>query len=808
MADFEPTRRQSQFWRCRVSIAPSRILQTLRFGLVGFSAALQILFAASASRADQLVELERQVERMEIWLASSPNGTGWRTHLDLPELEKQLVLGYRAEVHKLREIRQRFSQPIDGLKHPIFVSVAESLERFVNRLETLKSGEDLQASLEQLKVRPFSAAELNLARSKCLRELRLLEIYYKQTQPDRAQRVIDGLQIQQMRSSIGRELDFSAEPGSAAERQLSDDVRGLVQLGLILWDDPRRNNDARFQFSETALQLNDPFYAIAFDAIQTYSKMAFHNFLYRTESTLEVLQTRSDLARKFAIDRMQDSSLRSADQIASRLFNTDQTDALQRALYENSYPNLRISVSERLANKLGRQPVARPQPVDENILGRQVNGQAMTRGAVNIDFVHDPRVAHVSIQLLGQLTSDSYTSQGRITAFTKTYADIEARRSLLASISGLQGFQSYVAANLRSQFSGTSSRFRIVDRIANRLYQRDKVDSERVGAYLAERRLKSQFDEQTTPVIQNGKRSMYEGRQQLLATLDDYELFLRDQVVMAFTSFDNEASIEEIEASEKLGFLHANRFRLKKPRFWFHTTDNSFEIYSRAADSDQTAAESQPPAAGFQADVMVRVHESYVSNLLSNFVKNDTYRSEDIPGIIRAVAEATGAEPPAIDLGNRDWTLKFSAGRPLAVRFDRDKIQLVLTAENFNSGGNAAPIQVVQDFELVRGAPLRIRSVGQPEVLINKAGDTGAEDTSIKSLMNSMIESAMEESATQEIDIELPPNLIPERLLQQLENPNLANQIQLVGLGDGSTGWLTIGWNYNGPPLQLDANQN
>ncbi len=728
--------------------------------------AADCLFFANTAKADSAIQLQNQLHRMQSWMGSGRNAQNWRLYLNLSVLESEIVKGHSADLEKLRAVQAKFKSGAAGLNHPIFKGVADALDAHIENLQAA-SQTDVPQAFANAKYRDVNAELLKAHRNIALHELNLLKAYYSKNMGDQAASVIRDLDIDNLFKLIAEDVGGNVE-NADERRKIMTHFANLTQT-------------ARKLRIEKGVGRNDAFYPIAKDAVDRYL-LAFRAMVLNARYKTAFANNIANLKKVYdSIGSNRGASKALGVQIG-QLEDTFQAPVLITLIRQKlTQPNIHFSISESLVNQLGSQDLNDTQPVNENILGRQVYGTATTTGKVLIDFVEDPNQAHVSLRLRGQTHSNSYTKEGPITAFANACAEVEARRSVLANIGGLQAFDSYVAACLSSSFQGTDS-FRIVTKIAEKQYQKTRNDSDAVAAYRAEVRLKRQFDEQTDDVLTKGSTQLANGRAKTRQRL-----------------IDEQSKIQNAVATE-LNANHANRFRLLEPRLSLRTTHDSLIVSGTARAADQMAAFSTPPASQSKAGITIQIHESFLSNILSDPFKGDTYSNKDIPGLVKAIAP--DAEPVKME-GDDNFSISFDRGLPIQVQFDKGQITILFAARSFrNKGTNYnQPFFVKQTFNLVKDEGLKLVGAGLPQVEFQVPGQKNAGEVAFRKLLQDRIGEAIKESGKDKLEIKLPPNLIPPKALEQMEDPTLAKGLQLVEF-ESNNGWLTIGYNMD-PKVRL-----
>ena len=715
------------------------------------------MFCASV-HADTAVKLQRQTHRMHLWMGMTKQAQAWRNYLKMPLLESQLVLGNAADIQKLQTVADQFNSGARGLDHPIFASVANTLNEHIDRLRDIQ-GHNLESVFAQAKFKPIDENHVTPIRQYALGELALLSSYYRSTMPaEQADKVLKDLDVKNLQQLISQKFKF-------------DNPRELAAYF-------RKVSTATRKFRVTgAVGRNDSYYPIASEAVERYRliiqavgrarriKENFSKDLAKLKGDVEKLEKDRTLAM---VVGTQLRAFEAGGQIP---------EVVTFVRSKFGRPNVYLAISEDLANRFGSQPVFDTQPLNETILGRLIKGIATTQGNVSVDFVDHPTQAHVSLRLRGTIDSDSHTKEGPITAYSKSYSEVEARRSILADLGGIQVFDSYVAANLSSEFRGTDC-IRLVDRIAEKQFRKDQRAFEKMGAYKSEEKLKKQFDEQTDQALKNAQPQLAKGRKELEKRLQEEQSKIQQKL------FD--ANLKN----------NAPRFRLLEPRFHIRTSNSHLHAVAVAADHDQLTAFSNPPTPAQKSDITIQLHESFFSNVVSYVVKGDTYRSTDLPALVKALAP--NAEPVELDEKDK-FSITFDQSRPFQVRYNENKFEIVVAASRFINNGQRynTPILIVQKFNIDRSNN-RVSFVGDglPEVKFREPGRKSAAETGFRRLLETRIHEAIENSGQETPQIDLPANLIPTQLVNQMKDPSLVNGLKLVNF-EVSNGWWTLGYNVD-----------
>ena len=597
-------------------------------------------FSVSSLEADDhAVDLMLQTRRMQSWLGAGERAEGWRRYLAVHRLESEAVKGWHADPSALAKILQRFDSKARGLDHPIFAAVRDSLRRHLDQLsrfQPMDIGSAVDDAVNQY--RPLTNAEVKTQQERLLGELYLLQSFYRRTlSADEFDAINKKLELSAL-IDVVKSMDVSAMPaegddGSADRRKELTENRATTRKEL---------QAAIRRFASDASLRKDTYFPIVNRQLNKLFIMVSIYDNDRGETSFQQFATRLKTQLASVSDPTQRAEHGALGQTLGWLECAGQVPMLIGAIRQQySRPNFEFSVNESFVRAIATRPVNSTEPVNEVILGRQIYGTGTTVGQVKVDFVEDPGQAHISLQMLGTNFANSYTQQGRITAYSTSQTELEARRSLLVNMGGIHEYRPYVAANLNSQFDGVNS-IRLIERIARRKYQKDKYASEAIGARRAEQKLYRQFDEQTSEVIRNGK-------------LEFQKLVDR--------------------SSPNSGLI---------PSSFLKTSDNQLWITSYKAGTFQLGANLPPPEYDIACDVKVRIHESMLANYLETIFSRQRYSNKDFA---ERAEEIFGTTPEDYDpKAPEEWSITFRASRPIEVILDNNRIGISAMGRRFTRG--------------------------------------------------------------------------------------------------------------------------
>ena len=766
--------------------------------LLWFSLLVQIPQLASADTTGRLIQ---SVQRLNTWLGEGEDTDRWRRALDMNVLESQAVLGYRADPVVLQTLIQRF-QFAPG--HPVFRDVQESLQDHLDVVNQSYVG-DLSAAASNAKslYRRPDVNELSAIRDRAIRDAQVLKKFYAATKSDvEGQEILDTIDVDSLISDLS-EIEFKLPPARSAGvvkeeldkvsgemRDLRDQLDGLLvneetkpereklqkeiegrqaradaltaeRRAILEADRPRRTASLRSlralqkyitNFEEAVLSAQDAYVATAKRSVERLFwryRLAFDDILQsRFESAVDNLV--EDLA---GIDGVQwrTASARLGTTLGD-LERMGQVPGLVAAVRRKySLPNLQIRVSESLINELASRPVNDQRPVAETILGRFIQGQAQLNGNVNIDLIDNYNEAQMSILLRTSLASQTFTKQGPITAYAGSTGQVEARRSIYAGLGGLIINDAYAAANLGSRFEGVNCRLRIVNRIANKQYLKDKTLSEGISAGRLEKQTLDEFSKQTDEQLSPLRQQVWKFKERVMpyvAALPDMHLHTSD----------------------------------------IHVKGDGIRV------SPLTIGATREPAPGAaNPEIAIKIHESLLSNYLNPFFAGRSFTNLELGDKIAELASTSAAA-----FEGDEWSITFSRNRPIQVEFDDNRFRVVVKGRQFKQPGRRAfvkSLQIQLSFKLVRdGEKIRVVRDGEAAVVHENEDD---KDGASVAFVNFLSRKLNEQPAGGGMgaDLELPPDLLPLDELPELGESPIAQKLRLVQFR-AVDGWLQAGWNH------------
>lgn len=550
-----------------------------------------------------------------------------------------------------------------------------------------------------------------------------------------------------------RNLQTEAEGIEAriARLELMKQDRAVQDEEYLKWrtEVAREINPVKDAFEELMTDYRDVYFASAWYSFSTFRQVFGNGTNPRLEAFVNSNIDRLAKVLPSVGDPLDRESQAELGKVLGNLEHAGQSPHVLAALRQRySMPNLAIHVGSGFVNRLANRPVSDTEPVREIILGRLIKGTAWVNGSVDIDFVDDPNQAHLSLHLNGHVNSSTYTREGPITAYAGGNALIEARRSIYVSPSMIYLNRPYGAANLQSQFHGTSCRLRIVNRIAQKQYLKDKRLSEGISAGRLERRTIARFEEQTETAFREGASGLGD---------------VRDA------------------RKENLGVL---------PAMLLNTSRNRLNVIGHMATTNDIGALTQPnDYPEMRLDVAMRLHESLASNYFTPLLSGKAMTNEEIADRLESALQVDMQDLRESE--NGDWTILFSDKRPVQFEFDGNRVAVVVTGLRFRQDRNTinTGLKIRLRFRIVlRNDELYLTRDGKAEIEYMDAPD--GKTVAFKSALERQLNKGVEDGTAP--DIGLPRNFIPlDR--EPFVDSDIAYQMRLVQLRF-EQGWAYVGW--------------
>ena len=190
-------------------------------------------------------------------------------------------------------------------------------------------------------------------------------------------------------------------------------------------------------------------------------------------------------------------------------------DVAQLAETVNTYyrnANIRVALSVELVNRLIPQEQAQLEPVRDNILGADVEGQSHTRTRLRMVLLPDRGRWQIGLEAEGQVASDTASSKGPATFYQQGNAFFHARKRVTVDRRGIRLFNAEANANssthlndYETDFDGIPLLSTLARAVAKSQYDSSQYDAKREVEGKIVGRATSQLDRQVAERLDKAK---------------------------------------------------------------------------------------------------------------------------------------------------------------------------------------------------------------------------------------------------------------------------------------------------------------
>lgn len=248
--------------------------------------------------------------------------------------------------------------------------------------------------------------------------------------------------------------------------------------------------------------------------------------------------------------------------------------------YRNA--NIRVAISDELANRLIPQQTPQLEPVGEVILGAWVTGQSQTNTKVRLVLTPDPQRWNIGLEALGEVASNTSSSKGPATFFQNGVSMFRARKRVTIDRDGMRVFTAEAQANANNNLNVFSTDFDGIPLLGGlaRTIARNQYDNSRSAAKVEVEgriigRATTQLDDAVAKGLEKGKR----------------------------------------EVQAKL-FTPLQRLHVEPTAVQLETTEDRLIARYRIAAREQLSAHTPRPQAPGDSLLSVQVHDTAFNNIL------------------------------------------------------------------------------------------------------------------------------------------------------------------------------------------------
>lgn len=555
-------------------------------------------------------------------------------------------------------------------------------------------------------------------------------------------------------------------------RILEERITDLKQMFRDLRDEDAGRLETRAKILNRLAGFNSAYKDVAgsqFDPWFVSTALAAENFnflyFYATDDNLqeEFLKRIAQLSE--LIEKSSDLSDRTAHGEAGKLLqwleSAGQVPDLVAAIrHQHSLPNFYASVSSGMINALvaeNSSDVSRQQRVKEVFFGRIVRGTAHIDGNVSIRLVPDPHQVNLAIELLGSVTSRTYSRERSWCINASAAGTFYGRRQFTASLRGVQASDVESDADMSSSYGGISSNLDLVKRKAAETFQRQKPRNDAESSRRIKNQVTEGFVERTDDALEDAQR----GIDDLGDSLEQFARFV--------------------------------------PQMFVRTTRDRIELVARKINQGSLAAPTAPASYGRQDEISVALHETMLTNYIDPVFAGKTFtntqlrtEAEDRFGLeVRPAAQPESTDQDRKEASDepQEFSITFARVRPVQLEFADNQLSVIISGRRFSQGERSieAGLRFRLTFRIVRqGGVLKLFRIGNTEI---EYADPDQKDAKLIAF-RTLLEKRLNEATKADEGVELPANLLPTALV---ERRPLAESLRLNTLRlDG--GWLYLGW--------------
>lgn len=312
--------------------------------------------------------------------------------------------------------------------------------------------------------------------------------------------------------------------------------------------------------------------------------------------------------------------------------------------------NFLAQASRRLVAAGVEQPVDDTSGINEVMLGVDIQGVVRTTGQVTLAFT--PCTEHAALELLlnGQAYSSNTGRKRSVTVQSTGATSISARKSLRITDLGFTGTPAVAACATSSSIDGVCAKCGLIERVAWKKAYQSQGQAEALASTKAEARIEQRVDDQAEQLLAEANQSF------------------RDKFRRPLIGRDG------LPKSLRLG-----------------TTVDKLLVHWLQRRPDELGADTAPPPFVGEADLAVRVHQSYVSNFSSAVIGGMKLTDERLAELVK---QATGEVPEELQINDdkEKWSITFAEKSPLSIQILEDgMLKVTVDGDSFTRSDRFVP---------------------------------------------------------------------------------------------------------------------
>ena len=318
--------------------------------------------------------------------------------------------------------------------------------------------------------------------------------------------------------------------------------------------------------------------------------------------------------------------------------------------YRNA--NIRLTVSDRMLNRLIPSSPSVHQPVHERVLGANVNGHSQIQNSLSVQLVPDPTRLHLELKTNGRVDSDTVASKSGFEVRNSGLARFQGfKRFAIDRLGNFDGQSSVAHASAKQRLVGIRSKldpFPVLNWVARRIAQKKVAEQAPRTKMLLEEKVED-----------SARQQLEQGVQDKVAMMQAY---LKTNLLSPLVAMDLDP--EALETA---------------------TTPHRLVMRYRLAGLDQLAANSPRPVDAESDYLGVQLHQSLLNNMIERIDISAGSFTPDT--LVTHLADVIGFNPEAASSEDKhDAKFVFANYDPIRVDLQEGKVRIELNLKSLQVG--------------------------------------------------------------------------------------------------------------------------
>jgi hypothetical protein len=410
-------------------------------------------------------------------------------------------------------------------------------------------------------------------------------------------------------------------------------------------------------------------------------------------------------------------------------------------------PNLELHVSAPFIQRAAVRSVDEVTPVNDVILGTHLRGTAHLLGHVSAAPADSLGRGLFCLNLTGTATSCNVGVNGPATIRTTAVTQVNATKPVMIDVDGLHALPTTAQCATQSTIHSIYTKCQLINKMAWKRAGKQKPQAEAIGSERAEKRVEERFDSQVAEQIAEANATYHE------------------------------------------------KFRtpLVRRGIWPRSTNVSssperLSIQVLHMSAGQIGAPLPPHALTQPHDLMIKAHETWVANLVSDVIGGFQLTDENIVELLRENKLEVPEELQVTD-ESEPWSITFASVQPVTVAIEGNQLRIGIRATRFTKGeqDDGTPEQELKNVIEITGAYKLFQ--GKEGVVLQRDGDLTVDYVGLAKL--SAFQVATKTFLRRKFGAILKPEFIGEGLKLGADSP-LRGKLA-VREASAYRGWLVVG---------------